>query len=527
MSGKLDLSLVISAVDHATAPLTRLNKKIHETLKPVRDLNRSVGKFSYAAGIPKVTAAIGKLNTSLRGAVREANGLGLQLLAMGGGAAFAFKKLFIDPAAQFETYRAMLKTLEGSNEAAQKSMDWVSDFAKRVPYELTDVMASFVKLRTFGLDPMNGTMQAIVDQTAKMGGSQETMEGIVLAVGQAWTKQKLQGEEALQLIERGVPVWDLLAKRTGLTTAQLQKLSEQGKLGRGAIKMLIEEMGKSSAGAAQDQAKTWTGMVSMLSDYWTGFATKVMGSGAFDWLKEKLQGFLDLLDKMAADGRLDELAKQVGENLVIALKQLWQAGKDLGSLLAGLGTTLRWVHDLFGSWKPIIVAVGLFIAGPFIASLISLTGAIWGVGVALMTTPVGWFLAAVAAIAGIAYLIYDNWEPISQFFVDLWEGIKSIFNVGIDWLKKVFEYSPLGIMLKGVDKLRELISGDMTVNASMGGNGSITSPTLAPGTGTMAGQATVTVQVEDGRTRVKDVQARGGIDVDANSDGLSTAGRVW
>ncbi|MNC70662.1 hypothetical protein D3C75_1214970 [compost metagenome] len=68
----------------------------------------------------------------------------------------------------------------------------------------------FVRLKAFGIDPMNGAMQGMVDQAFKLGGGFEEVQGISLALGQAWAKQKLQGEESLQLIERGVPVWQLL-----------------------------------------------------------------------------------------------------------------------------------------------------------------------------------------------------------------------------------------------------------------------------------------------------------------------------
>ncbi|MCW7554954.1 tape measure protein [Endozoicomonas gorgoniicola] len=63
------------------------------------------------------------------------------------------------------------------------------------------VADAFTALKNFGLDPMDGTLQAIVDQTSKLGGGMERLNGISLALGQAWAKQKLQGEEILQLVE--------------------------------------------------------------------------------------------------------------------------------------------------------------------------------------------------------------------------------------------------------------------------------------------------------------------------------------
>lgn len=38
---------------------------------------------------------------------------------------------------------------------------------------------------------------AMVDTMAASGGGVEQLDGLVLALGQAWTKGKLQGEEAL------------------------------------------------------------------------------------------------------------------------------------------------------------------------------------------------------------------------------------------------------------------------------------------------------------------------------------------
>ena len=114
-----------------------------------------------------------------------------------------------------------------------------------------DVVDQAKKLKAFGLDPLNGSLQALIDQNAAVGGSQQDLEGKVLALGQAWAKQKLQGEEILQLVERGVPVWSLLEKATGLNVTQLRKLSEQGKLGRDTIKALYEEIGKAIVQAQQ------------------------------------------------------------------------------------------------------------------------------------------------------------------------------------------------------------------------------------------------------------------------------------
>ncbi|WP_027853501.1 tape measure protein [Marinobacterium litorale] len=222
----------------------------------------------------------------------------------------------INTGSRFEDMQVQINTLMGSIEEGEKATAWIKDFAKTTPADIEGVTQGFIRLKAFGIDPMDGSFQAIIDQTSKLGFSQEKMEGVILAVGQAWTKQKLQGEEALQLIERGVPVWDLLAKATGRTTTELQEMSSAGELGRREIALLIQEMGKSSEGAASEAMKTWTGLVSNLKDMWLNFVNDINEAGFLDYMKQQLQELLDTVKQMAADGSLKRWAKEISDSLI-------------------------------------------------------------------------------------------------------------------------------------------------------------------------------------------------------------------
>ena len=165
---------------------------------------------------------------------------------------------------------------------------------------------------------MNGTLQAITDQAFKLGGGFQEADGSSLALGQAWAKQKLQGEEILQLIERGVPVWDLLAQVTGKNTQELQKLSEQGKLGRDVIRDLMEEIGRQAKGSAAANMTLLSGLISNAKDNLAQFYNLVSSSGSMDWLKDQLAELNSEFADMAADGRLQEWAQNVSDAIVSA-----------------------------------------------------------------------------------------------------------------------------------------------------------------------------------------------------------------
>lgn len=234
-----------------------------------------------------------------------------------GGAYLGLNKLkegllsILSTGGRFETLQVQLKAVMGTVEGGETAFAWIKEFTKSTPLQLEGVTNAFVKMKAYGLDPMDGTMQKLADISSKLGGGQERLEGIILAVGQAWTKGKLQAEEANQLIERGVPVWDLMAKALGKTTAEMQSMASNGELTRKEIKLLIDEIGKSSEGAAAAQMNTWAGIISNLGDTWTTFLNTIAESGALDYFKEQLASLLKTTQEMAADGSLKRWAQDI------------------------------------------------------------------------------------------------------------------------------------------------------------------------------------------------------------------------
>ncbi len=230
---------------------------------------------------------------------------------------------------KFERLSVQLEAIMGSMVEGERALAWIKDFTRNTPFQLEEVSEAFVRLKAFGLDPMNGSMQAIVDQASKLGGGMERLNGITLAVGQAWAKQKLQGEEILQLVERGVPVWELLEKATGKNVQELQKLSSAGKLGRDTIALLIAEIGKSAEGAAAKNMSLLSGYVSNLKDGWQQFLATIADSGALEYTKNLLGSIALKIEAMNQDGRLQALAKKIS-NAFIAM------GEAIQSALSGL-----------------------------------------------------------------------------------------------------------------------------------------------------------------------------------------------
>ena len=429
----LNIALILRLVDRATAPARAAMRAIEriggESL--MRQAERvQAGTRLMGAGLTDVG------NAALRGgALVAAYGAGMTALAAS----------FVRPAAQFEQFNVQLTTLEGSAEGAEKAMAWIEGFATRTPLSVEETVQAYARLRAFGLDPTTGSLQAMVDTMAATGGGAEQLDGLTLALGQAWTKGKLQGEEAMQMLERGVPVWDLLAEAMGKSAAEVQKLSEQGRLGQEEITLLMEALGTRYEGAADRASQTWDGIISNLWDQWTRFQRMVMGSGLFVWMKGQLQQLLDTLNRMAANGDLQRWAETAGAQMMAVLQGIRDLGEGIYNVWNTVVPALDRFAEIVGGWDILgWITLALMFSGTLLTVATGIVKIAAGVA-AIVSAPV---LALTLAFAALAYVIYDNWDTIVSYFSDKIEAVRAAFDEGL--LNGVFiaiaEFNPFTLL---------------------------------------------------------------------------------
>lgn len=76
----------------------------------------------------------------------------------------------------------------------------------------------------------------------------------------------------------------------------------------------------------------------------------------------------------------------------------------------------------------------LTMGGPLLTVLKGLTMGFVKLGLAILTTPIGWIIAGIAAIAAAAYLIYKNWDQLGPWFKSTWERCKAATGEFWDYL---------------------------------------------------------------------------------------------
>ncbi|KTE24465.1 MULTISPECIES: tape measure protein [unclassified Sphingopyxis] len=287
---------------------------------------RAVEKAGYATG-----RAIGFTIRQLGGLMVRAGQFTVAMGALATGALFGGA---ITNTADFEQYQIMLEGLEGSATKARQSLDWVRKFAKRTPYELDQVMQAFVKLKAYGIDPLDGSLAAAGDAAAGM--SKDVMQAVeALADAQTGEFERLK-EFGIRARVEGNRVAFTYMKNGKEITRQTSKSAAE-------MKDAITGIWSDRFGGQMDrQAGTMKGILANLKDGWTDFTLRVGQAGVFDKVKAKLQGVLEWLNGKLDDGSIDRWAKMISDRLgkvVDSIKGVNDA--DIGSFISDLASVAK------------------------------------------------------------------------------------------------------------------------------------------------------------------------------------------
>ena len=170
--------------------------------------------------------------------------------------------------AELETQTRSLKVLTGSLKETQKIITDLQKFGNVTPFTSSELIETAKRLKAFGVET-----DKLVDTTKRLGdvagATGADLGGIATAFGQIQAKGRLQGEELLQLQERGVDLQGTLRKEYGLTADEFQKALSSGRIGADAVNFALEkltETGGKYADGAIAQSDTLNGKFSTLQD---------------------------------------------------------------------------------------------------------------------------------------------------------------------------------------------------------------------------------------------------------------------
>lgn len=322
--------------------------------RPVRVRTTTTGGGGSGGGADRFTAAPHRGDGRENGVFSGLRG-NIFLLGEIGDAArtvtdilFGWQKPIVEAAAEMQRMRAMLRGLNkdkvNPGEAAAQDMQYIVNMAKNAPFAMQALTDSFVKFRSAGLDPTDGSLKALVDSVARFGGDSELLKRAAVAVQQMSGKGVVSMEELRQQLGEAVPnAMKAMADAAGITMGELTKAVSSGTVeAKQALSLMFVGLRAENENAAKDMMQTYTGALAQLQTSFTLFADRVGQAGYLDSLTKGMKELSAVMN--SAEGI--SFANSLGEGLTTAIDGLrelaqWLAKNQelvitLGKIVAGM-----------------------------------------------------------------------------------------------------------------------------------------------------------------------------------------------
>ena len=327
-----------------------------------------------------------ELETNLGSAAMTASNIAVAGIAGIAASLGALGVKAVQAAGSFQQTQAAMTNMLGSAEQAQSLLSDLQSFAAKTPFEFNDVAAATQKFLAFGFtaEQVIPTLTAVGDAAAGVGLGKEGVDRVTLALGQMAAKAKVQSDEMLQLTEAGIPAWQMLADKIGVSVPQAMDMVSKGAVdAQTGLQALVGGMEEKFGGMMEQQSSTITGTWSNMMD---GLSQTAIAVG------QQISDALNLPDIFASLGdSLQQFAALVKEQGIgEALSQMIPPEVQAAAAVLGI-TLLTLTIPALGSY----ITTAKLAAAPLVGSLIP---ALNNAKTAFMTMPTG--MAGVSAAMG-------------------------------------------------------------------------------------------------------------------------------
>lgn len=327
-----------------------------------------------------------ELETNLGSAAMTASNIAVAGIAGIAASLGALGVKAVQAAGSFQQTQAAMTNMLGSAERAQSLLSDLQNFAAKTPFEFNDVAAATQKFLAFGFtaEQVIPTLTAVGDAAAGVGLGKEGVDRVTLALGQMAAKAKVQSDEMLQLTEAGIPAWQMLADKIGVSVPQAMDMVSKGAVdAQTGLQALVGGMEEKFGGMMEQQSSTITGTWSNMMD---GLSQTAIAVG------QQISDALNLPDIFASLGdSLQQFAALVKEQGIgEALSQMIPPEVQAAAAVLGI-TLLTLTIPALESY----IATAKLAAAPLVGSLIP---ALNNAKTAFMTMPTG--MAGVNAAMG-------------------------------------------------------------------------------------------------------------------------------
>lgn len=336
-----------------------------------------------------------------------------------------------------DTARAKLGALGHDAESVEEIMNNALDSVKGTAYGMDEAATAAASAVAAGIKPGQELTKylSIAGDAAAVAGTDFNEMGSIF--GKVETAQRAYTMELNQLADRGIPIFQWLADEAGVTTGAIREMAADGEISAEMFRGAIE---KNIGGAAKEIGdKSFSAAIANIGSDIARIGANFLDAGGdaggfFSTLKPLLSEFREFLQ--STEDKASELGAKFGETFIKVIESIKSAVTWYRELSPAMQKVVGY-FTLFASIAAVAIGPLLMLIG-MIPKMIMLFTAIKTVVLAVggAFAAIGWPITLiVAAVIGLAVLIYKYWDEIKAFTIKTWKAAVKGVLVAWDWLK--------------------------------------------------------------------------------------------
>lgn len=473
MAGRFSVEAVFKAVDRMTAPISRMQNRVG---KFTRGMERNLRRVN--AQVNKITGAIGgaagrivKFGGAMLGAVGGATAVALQNTADKADALAKQARRLQFPIGDLQEWKFVAEQSGVSNELLDKSLGAFTKRLGEAKAGTGPLVAGLKKINPELLEQLIQTesvAEAFDIYIGAMRGAESATEKAALA-NAAFSRAGLDLVNIADNSTEAINALRLEQRQNGNIT---QQQAEAAEAYNDAVNSLKKSLSGLLHGVLLPMMPAITGTLRQWRE-WIVANRELVQERVTRFMTDLKDRVLSLVRAVVEFSQKYDLAERIGEGLdilgrfgrylsdngglilkvvagvvalstalklligIMAAVNLVMAANPITWIVLGIVALIAAIAAAIIYWdeiKAVLISFGQAVVEKVISvfewlkeTFTSLPGPVKA-AIAIISGPIGWLIGAAA-------LIMENWEPIKDFFVNLWGGIASTFDAGLTGVK--------------------------------------------------------------------------------------------
>ena len=445
----------MEGLERGTDEWNKLNKELEKAQIDLDKLNKELAEMP-TANIQAVTKHLDDMGNKLTKAGQNIENIGKKFSVLSAGM-IGLGTAGVKFNAQLEQYQTAFTTLIGDADKAAEAIKNIQTDSASTPFSTDALIEANQYLIAAGVsaDDARKTIMALGDAVSATGGGSNELSRMAQNLQQIKNVGKASAVDIKQFANAGINIYGMLAKTTGKTVKELQKMDITFDALNEALQTASSE-GGIYFGAMAEQSQTLNGSISTLKDSFNVLLGELTSS-LTPIIKEIIGYVNELITKVREmSPQQKEMITRIGLLIAVLGPALVVIGKivaTVGALSTNLSTLITFVTQILNPFTAVLAVLGVLYATneDFRNSVNNLALAVWNA-----------LKPALESLWEIAKTVWEIFKQIVEIIIDLWNEFKKtkaaeIFKATIQGVMD-FLLGFIGVIGSVIDAVSNLFS---------------------------------------------------------------------